>query len=159
MQTGVIEAVSDKQVNTRRGPAISYRVKINNTWYGAGFKAPPEKGTTVQFEAQTNSAGYMDAKNIVPIGGASGSVVKTGASSGWPIPKDSGRDRSIMRQNAVTNALRFLELKDRLEHPEEDVHISPAQVIMVARDFEAYYSGDLDVAEAAAFDEVVNGSD
>lgn len=157
MQTGVIEAVSDKQVNTRRGPATAYRVKINNTWYGAGFNAPPEKGTTVQFEAQTNNAGYMDAKNIVPISGTVSSAAKTGASSGWPIPKDSGRDRSIMRQNAVTNALRFFELQNTLSEEMQD--ISPAQVIMVARDFEAYYSGDLDAAEAEAFDEVVNGSD
>lgn len=156
MQTGVIEAVSEKQVNTRRGPAKAYSVKVNGNWMSAGFKEPPVKGTEIQFDVVTNAKGYTNVENIVPISAPGASTMpssSTRLSAGnWPIPKDSGRDRSIMRQNAVTNALRFLEL--RVNDAGEQV-MDTATVIAVARDFEAYYSGDLDVAESKAFDDVL----
>ena len=151
MQTGVVEAVSTKQVNTRFGEKTAYSVKIEGQWYGNGFKSPGvDKGQTVQFDYKMQG-NYKNITSIVPTGGAPAPSGGTTSSSSWPIPKDSARDRSIIRQNCVGNAIKLLELSKAKD-------VDSATVISTARDLEAYCTGDLDGAESSAFDDIVAGS-
>ena len=151
MQTGVVEAVSTKQVNTRFGEKTAYSVKIEGQWYGNGFKSPGvDKGQQVQFDYKMQG-NYKNITSIVPTGAASAPSSGTTSSSSWPIPKDSSRDRSIIRQNCVGNAIKLLELSKAKD-------VDSATVIATARDLEAYCTGDLDAAEASAFDDIVAGS-
>ena len=154
--TGVVEATA------RSGKAL----KIGEDWYSAftasslnGAKA----GDNVSFMyTVTNKAGteYKNIKGAVSIkdGGeapaaASGGAKAPAASSGWskggrsfPVgPLDP--ERSIIRQNALTQANKMLEdLWIGESSADDETHAF--RVIKVARIFESYSAGDLDAAEA-----------
>lgn len=149
MQQGVIEAVSEKTVNTKRGPAQSYGVKINGSWYNNGFKNPGvNKGDQVQFDAKPNAKGYgMDLVFVNKT--SSGSGTSGTAGNSWPIAKDDARSRSIIRQSSVKAALEYYALIT-------DSPADPADVISVAMQFEMYCSGELDAAEARELDDMVS---
>ena len=43
MMTGVVEATSTKEVNTKFGPKPTYSMKVNGNWVKCGFKDPEFK--------------------------------------------------------------------------------------------------------------------
>jgi len=71
----------------------------------------------------------------------------TPAAKVFPIPPLHG-DRAIVRQNSVTNATKLVS--DVLSKSKGDVDINDAAqlIIKIAREFEAYSCGDLDMAVA-----------
>jgi hypothetical protein len=170
MMSGVVQEVAIKEVSTKFGLKPTYSFKINDKWVKTGFKNPNlEAGYTVDFDAQAGIYGLeTKAVNILsrsaPIavlgGSTAGSVGSTGSavlssrsSGGWssrdkvfPIPALHG-DRSIVRQNALARAT-DLYIAARGGKPFELDESSTELVIALARRFEAYTAGDLDMAEA-----------
>jgi len=143
MQTGTVEWVGSKTRNTKYGEKEAWSLKIDGTFYNNAFKKPPcEKGDTVEFDYKTGQYGH-DLKFISVVSGGSAPAVSKG---GWPIPKDSARDRSIIRQSMIKAAVEYYTSKT------EGGAMDPIDVIRIAKQFEAYCTGDLDAAEAQDFD-------
>ena len=158
VMTGIVEQVSTKDVTTKFGVKPTFSLKVNGGWVKCGFKNPMVNvGDEIQFDGEAGAYG-MEAKGIVVIAkgkGAAAPVVPsskpTGMASGYgsrvfPIPPLHG-DRSIVRQNALARATDLLihsgggktyEVNDKLVD----------YIIKIARHFEAYTAGDLDLAEA-----------
>lgn len=162
--SGVVEAVSTKDVTTKFGVKPTYSFKVNGTWIKCGFKNPSvDVGYTVDFDGVTGTYGIeTKAVNILsraiatPVVTASTAVPTTTAlksygGSGYkdkvfPIPALHG-DRAIVRQNALARAT-DLYIAARGGKPFELEASTLDLVIKLARKFEAYTAGDLDMAEA-----------
>jgi len=162
MMTGVVEQVSTKDVNTKWGVKPTYSFKVNGTWIKHGFKSPGcNVGDEVAFDGETGMYGVeTKAVNILNRGtGAdpSAAVPSSTASSSkpsygsrvFPIPALHG-DRSIVRQNALARATElYVGARGGKPFDLDVVDVSDI-VISLARKFEAYTAGDLDMAEAVA---------
>lgn len=130
-------------------------IQVNGNWYGA---YSPEtlnavnRGDTVAFQSKKSKCGRFN--NISGAVTVSGEDAAPAAQSSAPAPQrqygNQGRtfpvgalapERTINRQNALTNAVAFTK---------DNVEISPQEVIDIARLFEAYTTGDIDQAEAEA---------
>ena len=164
MMSGVVEAVSTKDVTTKFGVKPTYSFKVNGSWIKCGFKNPSvDVGYTVDFDGVTGTYGIeTKAVNIIsrtstaPVVTASTAVPTTTAlksygGSGYkdkvfPIPALHG-DRAIVRQNALARAT-DLYIAARGGKPFELEASTLDLVIKLARKFEAYTAGDLDMAEA-----------
>jgi hypothetical protein len=170
MISGVVEEVAIKEVSTKFGLKPTYSFKIDGKWVKTGFKNPNlEAGYTVDFDAQAGTYGLeTKAVNIISrtispavlaraAPGSMGSAAVPGpatrSSGSWnarekvfPIPALHG-DRSIVRQNALARAT-DLYIAARGGKPFELDESSTELVIALARRFEAYTAGDLDMAEA-----------
>lgn len=159
---GVVEELSQKDVTTRFGVKPTYSMKVNGTWIKCAFKKPPcNVGDTVTFEGNSGTYG-MEGKDIIvtargtgvpaPIPTAAPTAVKSSYSAAgsrvFPIPPLHG-DRSIVRQNALARATEIY-VACRGGKPFELDEGSTKIVIALARQFEAYTAGDLDMAEAKA---------
>lgn len=154
--TGVIEAVSSKDVNTRFGTKPTYSFKVSGQWYKTGFKKMPHgEGETVSFPFSEGKYGNeVDPAKVKAVSATGGSAAPAAPKSTtaafsrpFPIPALSG-ERAIVRQNALTNAREVLQwlwtdakVVDRDEVAEE--------IIRLARRFELYTTGDEDAAIAA----------
>ena len=167
MMTGVVEAVSTKDVTTKFGIKPTYSFKVNGTWVKCGFKNPNvDVGYTVDFDGVTGTYG-LEAKTVnitarsAPTGGATAAASGTstpvptkafgGGSGGYkekvfPIPALHG-DRAIVRQNALARAT-DLYIAARGAKTFELEYSTLDVIITFARKFEAYTAGDLDMAEA-----------
>jgi len=145
--TGVVEGVS-----TKFG---KYSILVDGTWYGTKEEwatVKPNKGDNVSFD----NGGAKFFKNCTIVGGASPSAPASSGGGGksyskgsFPVDPEDG-SRAILRQNALTNARNlFGELKEG-----QDVEAVVAQIIEVAREFEAFTSGDTEryAAETAVAD-------
>lgn len=160
--SGVVESITTKDVTTRFGVKPTYSLKVDGNWVKHGFKKPPcNVGDTIAFDGETGTYG-VEAKGItVTAKGAPGaapvaSVTSTKpASSGggssysakvFPIPALHG-DRSIVRQNALARATE-LYIGARGGKPFDLDDSTSTLVIRMARQFEAYTAGDLDLAAA-----------
>jgi hypothetical protein len=165
MMSGVVEAVSTKDVTTKFGVKPTYSFKVNGTWIKCGFKNPSvDVGYTVDFDGVTGTYGIeTKAVNIIsrtssaPVATASTAVTTTTAAPKsyggggykdkvFPIPALHG-DRAIVRQNALARAT-DLYIAARGGKPFELEASTLDLVIKLARKFEAYTAGDLDMAEA-----------
>ena len=159
---GVVEELSQKDVTTKFGVKPTYSMKVNGTWIKCAFKKPPcNVGDTVTFEGNSGTYG-MEGKDIIvtlrgtgviaPIPMAAPVANKVGYSSTgsrvFPIPPLHG-DRSIVRQNALARATEIY-IACRGGKPFELDEGSTKIAIALARQFEAYTAGDLDMAEAKA---------
>jgi hypothetical protein len=167
MMTGIVEAASTKDVNTKFGLKPTFSLKVNGQWVKCGFKNPnASTGDEVEFDGNTGTYG-LEAKsvNIIRKGtGVAPVAVSTVTSSGtavpvkpsyggykekvFPIPALHG-DRAIVRQNALARAT-DLYVAARGGKPFELEAESLDFVIKLARKFEAYTAGDLDMAEAVS---------
>lgn len=166
MMTGIVEAASTKDVNTKFGLKPTFSLKVNGQWVKCGFKNPnASTGDEVEFDGNTGTYG-LEAKsvNIIRKGtGAPPVAVATVTSSAavpvkpsyggykekvFPIPALHG-DRAIVRQNALARAT-DLYVAARGGKPFELEAESLDFVIKLARKFEAYTAGDLDMAEAVS---------
>lgn len=162
-QSGVIEAVSNKTVKTKWGDKPTYSFKVDGEWYGNGFSVVPSKGTAVEFEWEDTQYGRKTVKGTLQrtdggtspstgSGGSNGKNLGKSVSSGkgvFPIPVDDGQ-RSIIRQNAVTNANALILNYYGPKFYEEFDSFEDAQraLIETARYIETYTTGDADKAAA-----------
>ena len=169
MTTGIVEAVSTKDVTTKFGVKPTYSMKVGGNWIKCGFKNPGvEVGYTVDFDGISGTYG-IEAKsvNITARTAAPAAATTTGATSAptaaapkaayssykekvFPIPPLHG-DRAIVRQNALARAT-DLYIAARGAKPFELEASTLDVIIKFARKFEAYTAGDLDMAEALAED-------
>ena len=171
MMTGVVEAVSTKDVNTKFGVKPTYSFKVGGNWIKSGFKNPNvSAGDTVEFDGVTGTYG-VETKAVAVLSKGAGivpmatppSTVTVGAPTAtkasygsykekvFPIPALHG-DRAIVRQNALARAT-DLYIAARGGKP-FDLEVSTLElVIKFARKFESYTAGDLDMAEAVAENE------
>lgn len=127
-------------------------IMVNGVWYSAYSSATLDgvsKGDTVSFEEQVKGS-FHNIKGKVSVGGspvegctATGATVP--AKVGLPIKLD--RERSIIRQNALTNAREYVIYAKRA-NDNFNVDIDTPLIIEIAREFEAYTSGDADIAAA-----------
>ena len=166
MMTGIVEAVSTKDVNTKFGNKPTYSLKVNGGWVKCGFKNPNASvGDEIEFDGNTGTYG-LETKAVTVLRKGAGVVpsnkaaetkavaVAPGKSYGgykekvFPIPALHG-DRSIVRQNALARATE-LYIAARGGKPFDLDDTSFDLVIKFARKFEAYTAGDLDLAEAEA---------
>ena len=164
MMTGVVEAVSTKDVTTKFGTKPTYSFKVNGGWIKCGFKNPGvDVGYTVDFDGVTGTYG-VETKSVnitartasapsathVPAPTAAPAAKSYGGSSYkekvFPIPALHG-DRAIVRQNALARAT-DLYIAARGAKPFELEASTLDVIIKFARKFEAYTAGDLDMAEA-----------
>ena len=160
---GVIEQVSQKDVNTKFGLKQTWSMKIAGAWHNCSFvsgKNPKcNTGDEVEFDAESGSYG-SEAKNIrvlktgvsIPTsasptaapGTAPAARPYSGGGGGYkekvfPIPALHG-DRSIVRQNALARATELM------------IHASggkPYEVNDKVLDY-IIKTGDLDMAEVKA---------
>ena len=152
-----IEQVATKEVTTKFGKKPTFSIKANGEWFKCGFKNPKvAAGDVVEFSFTEGAYGKdVDMDSFRKIGGGgSGSAPSSGASPAasrfvgggkgvFPIPPLDGQ-RAIVRQNSITNAVALLREKFG-KHSHEEM---ATQVIAVARMFEAYSCGDIDLALA-----------
>lgn len=157
INNGVVASVSTKDVTTKFGTKKTYSFKLTGgDWYKTGFKDPKiSEGDVVSFEYTEGTYGKdCDITTIKKTSGsfaASGGVADAprpsyGSKGVFPIPALDGQ-RAIIRQNALTNA-RELYQQGKKEVTMDNATAS--SIIAMARMFEAYTAGDLDMAEAMA---------
>ena len=159
---GVVEQLATKDVTTKFGVKPTYSLKVDGNWVKHGFKKPPcNVGDTIEFDGEEGKYG-VEAKNIIVTAkGAPGAVPTAGVTSikpvgggggysskVFPIPPLHG-DRSIVRQNALARAT-DLYIGARGGKPFDLDDATSTLVIRMARSFEAYTAGDLDLAAAKA---------
>lgn len=157
MTTINVQAISTKEVTTRFGNKQTYSVKSSDgTWYKHGFKKPTFKeGDTVEIEFKDTSYGpEITSSKIVSGGGASPisapaarpAPASGGYSKPFPIPPLHG-DRAIIRQNSLTNAREAWVAKHGGKVFEMSADAA-MEIVHIARVFEAYSCGDMDMEMA-----------
>lgn len=149
---GVVEATSNK--------FGKLGIAVGGKWYNTDpswLKGPaPVKGDTVSFD----DGGRNYIKNLTILGG-SGAAEPTGAPTGTirsttnPTPQGktfpmalNAPERSINRQSALRDAISYATAL----WPREDdgsVNCTPDDIITLARVFESYTTGQLDLTEAS----------
>jgi len=119
--TGMINDISAvKGVSKRTGKPYSiWWVDVNGTNVKAGFNRPGfNVGDTVTLDVQTNKYGEQEivtagksmspAAKPAPMAASGSGGGRGGFERTFPVKKDSP-EMAIIRQNALTNAVRFLE--------------------------------------------------
>lgn len=157
-----VKRINSKTVNTRRGPVPVYSVfGEDGVWYSMGFKKPAfDEGDKIDVMAESGSYG-MEIKAVTSITKGDGSTVKPAAPSGggrfdrprstFPIHPTDGQ-RSIIRQNAVTNAREIVNTFCTSGGivPLADIDSYTDEVIRIARRIESYTAGDIEAAKMKA---------
>jgi hypothetical protein len=164
MITGTVESQSKKEVKTKFGMKPTWSLKIDGEWYACGFTDPRvSAGDVIAFSFTEGKYGKEIDK---------GSIMKTGAAPTpaptytptlaaapksaapvsnrpFPIPPLHG-DRAIIRQNALNHATKLVVDAGLAVGAGGTVQADETAdlIIHVARRFEAYACGDLDVAKA-----------
>jgi len=159
--TYIVENITQKEVNTKFGPKPAFSITANGERYSYGFKKPTFKiGDTIDFQFTENTYGKnvdltsvrllskgegTPAPSTPPVGASKPSY---GASAKvFPIPPLHG-DRAIVRQNSVTNATKAVaDMLGKTEYS-GTMEDYASEIIRLARMFEAYSCGDLDLAKA-----------
>lgn len=178
---GKIEALTPRNVVTRFGPRNCYNIRVGGVEYQLGFGKPTVSvGEEVTFEAEETKYG-MDIKKGSLVSKTLMGALKSGPSVSSAVviaptpfvPKSHYADRkfpidalsperAIIRQNAMNRAsevvLFVAPSQALLGWPgrQEEHEILAHEMVRVARIFEAYSSGDSEVA--AAKDEVAKGA-
>lgn len=161
--SGVIKAV--------RKDGKGFQLDDGN-WYSVfnPIQLKAAKGDYVEFvykEAVKNGATYRNTQGVVQ--GTPTTITNTGSTREVPdgntgssqsrsplmLPVMLARERAIIRQNALTNAV---NLVGSLFNEEEKANVE--LVIGIAREFEAYTSGDYDIdtARKSLEEESVDGA-
>lgn len=158
--TYIVENITQKEVNTKFGPKPAFSIMANGERYNYGFKKPTFKiGDTVDFQFTENTYGKnVDLNSVKLLAKGEGAPASTAPVVGaskfsygppakvFPIPLLHG-DRAIVRQNSITNAVKLV-----CDIPDPDLLVTiegrAEKAIEIARMFEAYSCGDLDMAAA-----------
>jgi hypothetical protein len=160
----MIENITEKEVNTKFGPKKAYSVSANGERFGYGFKKPTFSiGDEVDFQFTENTYGKnVDLASVRLLVKGSGTPPPSTASTApakpsygspkvFPIPALHG-DRAIVRQNSISNAVKLIT--DSVKPTDKTNWDALAnEAIMIARMFEAYSCGDLDMAQAILMSE------
>jgi hypothetical protein len=171
--TYTIESITTKTVTTKYGPKPAYSIKAGGEWFNYGFKKPTfNEGDEVDFKYSETSYGKeVDGSSVRLISKGEGKVAGPSSTAPvapskpfygpspkvFPIPPLHG-DRAIVRQNSITNATKLVmdsigvagagSVTPAATFNEIDFESMAQKVIDIARMFEAYSCGDLDLAEA-----------
>ena len=147
--TGVVESVQ----NPNQWGKLS--IRINGNYYSTNpdWVKPdqiPSVGDTVSFE-DGGKTYYKNAKvtkaNATIGGGSSSSPTMHSGSRTFPVGV-TAPERTINRQNALTNAIKAVELLGKPDEVYASVDALVADVLDIAKRFEAYTTGDMDMEEA-----------
>ena len=152
--TGVVARKSSNE--------YGHGILVDGNWYNSKFPIKCEEGDTVSFDdggkKWCRKLSVVGSGGGAPVGSASAppaattaeSAVADGTSVALP------RDRAIIRQNALTNAVSFFGTHSpkSLWESSEEADKMVAGVLHIASMFEAYTSGDTDVK---AVKEIMNG--
>jgi hypothetical protein len=155
----IIENITEKEVNTKFGPKKAYSVSANGERFGYGFKKPTFSiGDEVDFQFTENTYGknvdlasvrLLSKGNPTPPPSTSTTAPSKpsyGSPKVFPIPALHG-DRAIVRQNSISNAVKLIT--DSVKPTDKSNWESLAnEAIEIARMFEAYSCGDLDMEQA-----------
>lgn len=158
-----VEQVSSRDVTTRFGPKKSYSFRCDDgKWYSTGFKAHGlNVGDNVTFDFEVDRYGNQVKMETLKIGGAGGAATpatpaasSAGRSFGpptkpFPIPLTHG-DRSIIRQNSITNAVKLVTESKHIDKLVSTMTLDDTikTIVRVAREFEMYSAGDIERLEA-----------
>jgi hypothetical protein len=164
----IVENITSKEVTTKFGPKPAYSIVANGERFSYGFKKPAFKiGDEIDFQFSENTYGKtVDMTSVQLISKGTGSPTPPPATATtapakaygapakvFPIPPLHG-DRAIVRQNSITNATKavcdYFDSNDGINTVDEYAEL----IIQVARKFEAYSCGDLDMQAA---EEMVKG--
>jgi hypothetical protein len=162
MVTAVVEQVSSKPRTTRFGVKDTYSFKAGGEWFSTGFKKHNlNVGDSATFSYTDGSYGKdVDPASITkgtpttsPSGAKTAAAVvpSYGGKGVFPIPPLDGQ-RAIVRQNALTNARELVcthipsTLYDASTETCKYEEVADL-IVKVARKFEAYSCGDLDMEE------------
>ena len=142
-----IETITNKRLESIRRDRTA--CKIGGIWYNL------PKGQTLPDSIKYNSS--VDAQvegkdliNITPTGSASPKSSYGGGPSKQPQENrkfpigPTDYSRGINRQNALTNSVSYISIVMQ----QTGKHYTPSEVIEVAREFEAYTTGDIERHEA-----------
>jgi len=126
----------------------NYRMKLDGKWLSAGF-AKPACNVGDQIEYTTVQKGqYTNLGSIHVLQAGAAPPVVTSAHTGASGPSGS-RERSIVRQNSVTNAVAvynsYLATKNFEVMPSPSPVERAQEILVVARIFEMYSMQDMDV--------------
>lgn len=155
--TGVVTAMSSKEVNTKWGMKPTYSFQVDGTWFKTGFKkGKMNKGDNIQFSYTEGAYGNdVDVGSITVVGADAAPATASapqrapsptyGSKGVFPIPPLDGQ-RAIVRQNALTNARElYTSCQPTVLESLED---AAYEIIKIARVFESYACGDLDTLKA-----------
>lgn len=161
----IVENITTKEVTTKFGPKPAYTVVANGERFSYGFKKPTFGiGDEVDFQYTDGTYGKsvdLTSVRLIKKGAAAPTAVGSAPAKGsytpaakvFPIPPLHG-DRAIVRQNSITNATKAVN--DFLSNRDDNVdtlYEYADMVIEVARKFEAYSCGDIDLAVAEGMSE------
>lgn len=159
--TGIVEGVYKKDVKTKFGNKQTHSFKMDGEFFSCGFTDPRlSVGDEISFEYTEGTYGKEVAKGSIMRGSSGPAPASTPAapasapksaavgSRPFPIPPLHG-DRAIIRQNALGHASRIAAAGiDSGNEGKVDMDKLADRIIHLARKFEAYACGDLDVAMA-----------
>lgn len=164
---GIVESITSKDINTKYGLKKKYSVKIDGTWYDAGWKKPTvAEGTTVTFNSKDTTYGRELDGGLVPtvagLGAGTSTAAKPAATTRgkydavpFPVPP-LDPSRSIIRQNALRHATATVNMQlEQARHAGVGTS-SPSisqiveSVVHAARQYEEYISGYDAMNEAQA---------
>lgn len=157
-----VTRVSSKEVTTKFGPKPTYSIQCDDgQWYSLGFKNPGiSDGDEVEFDFVNNRYGNQVTLATLKIKKGDGTVAAPAPARGgfgraekvFPIPLLHG-DRSIVRQNALTNA-REVFVASHGGKPFAGTSKDVAKdIIDLAREFELYTAGDTERLNAEKTEE------
>jgi hypothetical protein len=164
----IVENITSKEVTTKFGPKPAYSIVANGERFSYGFKKPAFKiGDEIDFQFSENTYGKtVDMTSVQLISKGTGSPTPPPATATtapakaygapakvFPIPPLHG-DRAIVRQNSITNATKAVCDYFNSNHGINTSDEYADLIIQVARKFEAYSCGDLDMQAA---EEMVKG--
>jgi hypothetical protein len=172
-----IEQAATADRNTKWGTKKVHSLKINGEWFQCGFKDPRVKaGDVVNLQFTDDQYGHqIDMSTFVIASKGTGVVAVAAPPAGgnvqtyqpkpmggkgvFPIPALDGQ-RSIVRQNALTNAREMITTLISTSKSNIEIGVwadrqmqfdnLSEEVIRIARKFEAYACGDLDMEEVQA---------
>lgn len=156
-----IENITTKEVTTKFGPKPTYTIHAGGERFSYGFKKPTFAiGDTIDFQYTENTYGKnVDLASVRMLSKGTGAPAPAAPATGgskpsysppakvFPIPPLHG-DRAIVRQNSVTNATKAVaDMLGKTEYS-GTMEDYASEIIRLARMFEAYSCGDLDLAKA-----------
>lgn len=155
-------ATIDGVVKAKTHKPFGYGILVNDKWYNSKEDPGCEKGDSVSFD----DGGRNYIQGLVKTAYAAPSAPKApytpgarGTGGGYnrgvfPVPKSGDGSRSIVRQNALTNAIATLAIVRESTKTAITVDQAVTMVFQIARQYEAYSAGDIDVEAAKAVEDL-----
>lgn len=143
----IVEQIKSVKRNTKYGMKDAWSFKADGQWFNTGFKKPSiTEGSDISI-VKMESTPYGTQVNVedivvsAPTAGVTAPINKTRSFGKFPIAVDDGQ-RTICRQNALTNACMVYTKSKGEKGFALDIDVDSAIVVGLARQFEAYTCGD-----------------